>query len=127
MIKVVATADGRCVVSEGAKLRQLRQEKGKDTYAASASGGGSRALAGVRPVVCVGCGGTIADVLSRLGSTRCHDCRDGVRPPARVEYGGTHSAGGTGPSVARALLLRVRARQRWIARRPDSDHRNGAA
>jgi hypothetical protein len=29
---------------------------------------------------CLGCGGTIADVLWRLGSVRCHECRDRQRP-----------------------------------------------
>jgi hypothetical protein len=28
-------------------------------------------------IVCVDCGGAIAPVLADLGSTRCHDCRDG--------------------------------------------------
>ena len=29
---------------------------------------------------CVACGGPVADVLWRLGSPRCHDCRDHGRP-----------------------------------------------
>jgi hypothetical protein len=30
---------------------------------------------------CVVCGGAIADVLSSLGSVRCHDCRSSVPQP----------------------------------------------
>ena len=30
------------------------------------------------PLRCVDCGGAIAEELVKLGSTRCHDCRNGV-------------------------------------------------
>ena len=98
----------------------LRQDERKELHLAGPSSAGGHARAIVGPVVCVGCGGTIADVLSRLGSTRCHDCRDGVRPahddPVRV-----NGTGRAGPSVAWALLLRVRTRQRGLARRRNGD------
>jgi len=32
--------------------------------------------------ICASCGGPVADSLSRLGSLRCHDCRDVVAPIA---------------------------------------------
>jgi hypothetical protein len=29
-------------------------------------------------MVCIACGGRLPQVLEKLGSLRCHDCRDGV-------------------------------------------------
>ena len=97
----------------------LRQDKRQDLYVPSPSNvGGRRTVVG--PVLCVACGGTIADVLSRLGSTRCHDCRDGVRPAVQAGSGRVNGNGNgngrAGHSPAWSFLLRVRARQRRSAR-----------
>jgi hypothetical protein len=109
-------AAGESGVVWEAKVRQLRQDEREELHLASASGARFRARAVVGPVVCVGCGGTIAEVLSRLGSTRCHDCRDGV--PPRNEVDSTRAAG-TPPaqlSPARALLVRIRTRPHRLRR-----------
>jgi hypothetical protein len=98
----------------------LRQNERKELDLAGPSNAGGRSRAIVGPVVCVVCGGTIADVLSRLGSTRCHDCRDGVRP-AQDDSVRVNGTGRAGPSAAWALLLRVRTRQRGLARRRNGD------
>ena len=100
-----------------AELRRLRQDEGEKSYEASAANGAGRSRMIIGPVVCVGCGGTIAPVLSRLGSTRCHDCRDGVRPGEPP--GSTRAAGTPPPALppAGTFLVRVRATQRRLRRR----------
>jgi hypothetical protein len=58
-------------------MGQLRHERRQDRPTGGTSREGARWLPpGMPPMLCVECGGTIADVLARLGSTRCHDCRD---------------------------------------------------
>ena len=108
--QVGAATGGNGVVWE-AELRRLRQNERNELYEVNGSSTGGRSKPTTRGAVCVGCGGAIAPVLSRLGSTRCHDCRDGV---ATVKAAG--SAWAAGPrarvSPAWAFLVRVRERQR---------------
>jgi hypothetical protein len=98
------------VVGRG-EVRRLRQGETPDSYARATASAGSRALAGVGPIACVGCGGTIADVLMRLGSTRCHDCRDGVQAEAAPR----DRARASSRSEKLAGLGRRRLLSAWVA------------
>jgi hypothetical protein len=112
-------ADGGCSVVWEAKVRQLRQKKRKALHGESAGTARSRPNTILGPVPCVACGGAIADVLSRLGSTRCHDCRDGVQPGELVDSVPADGTARPELSPARAFLVRVRGRQRRLRRTAD--------
>ena len=56
---------------------ELRQDGMQDAHTAVTRLDGKSTNG--RLVACVKCGGTVAEVLARLGSTRCHDCRGGPR------------------------------------------------
>jgi hypothetical protein len=58
-------------------LQQLRQDELEDEHRPERRSA-RRLLTSIPPLACVECGGKIAEVLARLGSTRCHDCRGGV-------------------------------------------------
>ena len=68
--------DSRSSSRKEAKVaRQLRQDERPVPNGTGATDSGTVEPAGSAPLVCLRCGGVIADVLARLGSTRCHDCR----------------------------------------------------
>jgi hypothetical protein len=56
-------------------LAQLREDDMAMANGTAATDGEQVEPVGSAPPLCVHCGGAIADVLARLGSTRCHDCR----------------------------------------------------
>jgi hypothetical protein len=74
------------VVWKEAKVgHQPRQEQRQDTGTEAGQGDGHhRRAGGIAFAICVDCGGAIADVLARLGSTRCHDCRKNVPAPSAL-------------------------------------------
>jgi hypothetical protein len=60
---------------EAKVAHQLRQDERALPTGTGAADNGKVESAGTALLACVYCGGAIADVLARLGSTRCHDCR----------------------------------------------------
>ena len=64
-------------------MEEVRQEWRQDpgTVAMTALDNGAP-LTRLPRAVCIDCSGKIAEVLARLGSTRCHDCRESVRTAA---------------------------------------------
>jgi hypothetical protein len=58
-------------------MRQLRQNGDHSDETAPAPRGGDGHSRPLVRAACLGCGGDIADVLVRLGSIWCHDCRGG--------------------------------------------------
>jgi hypothetical protein len=56
--------------------RRCRREHSRSAGRNAHGTGSSASAAGAR-VLCLGCGWPLPPALARLGSLRCHDCRDG--------------------------------------------------
>jgi len=66
-------------------MENVRQERREDRrVVAMAAIDNGAPLTRLPRAVCIDCGGKIAEVLARLGSTRCHDCRESVRTAAAL-------------------------------------------
>jgi hypothetical protein len=64
----------------GGEVRQLRRNRIRPDQPAAVPRGGDDRSSRALSAACLGCGGDIADVLVRLGSIWCHDCRGGAQP-----------------------------------------------